>query len=70
MDSTYKTNKYKLPLLKVVVVTSIGLTFFVAFILVEAKHETNFVWALERLKGLFMRVDAYPKVMVSDEILL
>ena len=24
------------------------------------------MWALERLKGLFMRVDAYPKVIVSD----
>ena len=47
-------------------VTLTGLTFFVAFILVEAECENNFVWALDRLKGLFMRGDAYPRVIVSD----
>jgi len=66
MDSTYKTNKYRLPLLEIVGMTSIGLKFSAAFILVKAERENNFVWALERLKGLFTRVDAYPKVIVSD----
>jgi len=32
------------------------------FILVEA-----FVWALERLKGLITKVNAYTKVIVSDK---
>jgi len=41
-------------------VTSTGLTLSVAFILVKVECETNFVWALERLKVLFVRVYAYP----------
>jgi len=70
MDSTYKTNRYKLPLLEIVGVTSTELTFSITFILVEAECENNFVWALERLKGLFTRVDSYPKVIVSDRDLV
>jgi len=26
----------------------------------------NFVWALERLKGLFLRVDTFPMIILSD----
>lgn len=53
-------------LLVVVGVTSIGLTFSGALILLEAERKNNFFWALERLKELFMRVDAHPRVIVSD----
>jgi len=42
------------------------LKFSGAFFLLQAKCENNFVWALDRLKGLFMRVDAYPKLIVSE----
>ena len=42
------------------------MTFFGAYILLEVEHENNFVWALERLKVLFMRVDEYPRIIVSD----
>jgi len=66
MDSTYKTNKYRLPLLEIVGVTSTGLTFSVAFALLSTKHENNFIWTLQRLKGLFFRGDVYPQVNVSD----
>jgi len=43
MDNTYKTNRYRLPLIEVVGVTSTGLTFSGAFILLEAECENNFV---------------------------
>ncbi|XP_068486516.1 protein FAR-RED IMPAIRED RESPONSE 1-like [Phaseolus vulgaris] len=66
MDSTYKTNRYRMPLFEVVGVTSTGLTFSAAFMLLASKRHHNFVWALEKLKGLFFRVDSYPKVVVSD----
>ena len=42
MDSTYKTNKYRMPLLEVVGITSTGLTFSVAFCLLAAEKENNF----------------------------
>jgi len=66
MDSTYKTNRYRLPLLEIVGVTSTGLTFSVVFALLSTERENNFIWTLQRLKGLFFRGDVYPQVIVSD----
>jgi len=66
MDTTYKTNKYRLPLLEVVGVTSTGLTFSAAFVLMTTERQNNFIWALQRLRGLFLRRDVYPTVIVSD----
>jgi len=54
-----------MPLFEVVGVTSMGLIFSVAFKLLASERHHNFVWALEKLKGLFFRVDSYPKVVVS-----
>ncbi|XP_068498010.1 PKS-NRPS hybrid synthetase cheA-like [Phaseolus vulgaris] len=65
-DSTYKTNKYRMSLLEVVGITSTGLTFSVAFCLLAAEKENNFFWALDKLKGLFFRVDSCPRVLVCD----
>jgi len=66
MDSTYKTNKYRLPLLEIVGVTSTGLTFSAAFVLMSSERENNYTWALQKLRGLFFRGDVYPTVIVSD----
>ena len=35
IDNTYKTNRYKLPLLDIIGVTPTGMTFFVAFTYLE-----------------------------------
>jgi len=66
MDSTYKTNKYRLPLLEIVGVTSTRLTFSTVFVLMSTECENNFTWALQRLRGLFLRGDVYPTFIVSD----
>jgi len=66
MDNTYKTNRYRMSLLEVVGITSMRLMFSVAFMLLTSEWQHNFVWALERLKGCFFRVDSYPKIMVID----
>ncbi|KAH1238487.1 hypothetical protein GmHk_08G023144 [Glycine max] len=46
--STYKTNRYKLPLLDTVGVTPTGMTFSVAFAYLEGELMNNIVWTLER----------------------
>jgi len=66
MDRTYNTNKYRLPLLEIVGVTSRGLTFLATFVLMSSERENNFILALQRLRGLYLRRDVYPKVVVSD----
>ena len=43
MDSTYKTNRYRIPLFEIVGVTSTGLTFSVAFTLLASERHHNFV---------------------------
>src|SRR3954464_13395214 len=42
MDSTYKTNKYRLPLLEIVAVTSTDKTYSVGFAFLECEKEENF----------------------------
>ena len=48
IDSTYKTNRYKLPLLDIVGVTLTGMNFSAIFAYLEGEHLNNVVWALER----------------------
>jgi len=43
MDGTYKTNRYRLPLLEIVGVTSTGLIFSMTYILVEVEHGNNII---------------------------
>ena len=53
MNSMYKINMYRLPLLEIVGVMCIGMTFSVVFAYLEVERENNFVWAFERFRGLF-----------------
>jgi hypothetical protein len=46
MDSTYKINKYRIPLLEFVGSTSTGKTYVIAFAFLTSEKEEIFVWAL------------------------
>ncbi|KAH1242350.1 Protein FAR1-RELATED SEQUENCE 5 [Glycine max] len=48
IDNTYKTNRYRLPLLDFVGVTPTGMTFSAGFAYVEGERVNNLVWALQR----------------------
>ena len=48
IDSTYKTNTYRLSLLDIVGMTPTGMTFSAAFAYLEGERLNNVVWALER----------------------
>ena len=54
-DTTYKTNKYCLPLLEIVGITSTNMTFSVAFAYLSSKRTTNFEWDLSKVKGLLVK---------------
>ncbi|XP_014499274.1 uncharacterized protein LOC106760350 [Vigna radiata var. radiata] len=66
MDSTYKTNRYRLPLLEIVGMTCTGLIFSAAFAFLSTERQSNFTWALEKLKGLFITSEGCPKVIVTN----
>ncbi|KAH1254465.1 Protein FAR1-RELATED SEQUENCE 5 [Glycine max] len=65
IDITYKTNRYKLPLLDFVGVTPTGMTFFVGFAYLKGERVNNVVWALERFRGLFLRCDGLAIVIMT-----
>ncbi|KAL5148319.1 hypothetical protein HKD37_13G035375 [Glycine soja] len=64
--STYKTNRYKLPLLDFVGVTPTAMTLSTGFAYLEDERVNNIVWALERFRGLFLRNDRLPVVIITD----
>ncbi|XP_052172209.1 protein FAR1-RELATED SEQUENCE 5-like [Diospyros lotus] len=65
IDCTYKTNRYRYPLLEIVGVTSTELTFPVAFVFMNHEYEDNYTWAMERLKNV-MGSNTFPGVIVTD----
>ncbi|GAU13438.1 hypothetical protein TSUD_127340 [Trifolium subterraneum] len=65
MDLTYKTNKYRLPLVEFFGSTSIGNTYVVAFVFLTSEKEENFVWALQSVHNL-LRCKEDVKVIVTD----
>nr|KAJ0191581.1 hypothetical protein LSAT_V11C800398770 [Lactuca sativa] len=65
MDATYKTNKYNLPFLEIVGVTSTRLTFSIAFSFMHSEKTSNYVWALTCLK-LTINDSFCPRVIVTD----
>ncbi|XP_050888875.1 uncharacterized protein LOC127094048 [Lathyrus oleraceus] len=50
IDSTYKTNKYKLPLLEMVGATSVEKTYSIEFAFLESEKEENVTYTLEVAK--------------------
>ncbi|CAI8614294.1 unnamed protein product [Vicia faba] len=67
---TYKTNRYRLPLLKIVCFTSMKLMFSIGFAYLEHERDENFTWALEKLKEFFSSENLLPKVVVTDRELV
>jgi len=66
MDSTYKTNMYKMPMFEVVGVTSTDLTYSIGFGFVTHEKEENFVWVLKMLRKLLTSKMNMPKVIVTN----
>ncbi|XP_028121044.1 uncharacterized protein LOC114318370 [Camellia sinensis] len=65
MDCTYKTNRYRLPLLEIVGATSTDMTFSVAFAYLQYDKEDNYTWALGILRNV-MDENALPSIIVID----
>ncbi|XP_068475173.1 uncharacterized protein [Phaseolus vulgaris] len=66
MDTTYKTNKYRLPLLEIIGVTCTGLSFSAGFAFLSSEKEKNFIWALQKFKGSLLTSHMGPEVIVCD----
>lgn len=65
LDPTYKTNRYHLPFLQIVGLTSTNKTFCIAFAFIRNEKIDNFTWVLHCLR---QTLDGYmlPRVIVTD----
>lgn len=66
LDSTYKTNKYGLPLLQIVGVTNTNLSFQIAFAYLGHELTTHFSWVLQQLKEVCDLHGLLPKIILTD----
>lgn len=63
IDSTYRSNKYKLPLLILAGINEEGRTFIFGFGVVQSEEYLNVKWVLNKL---FSFLGANPKIICSD----
>ncbi|XP_057429902.1 uncharacterized protein LOC130723010 [Lotus japonicus] len=64
MDSTYKINRYMIPLLEMVRVTSTNMTYSIVFPYMANERTYEVLWALNRLKGLIVKEQDLPKLAI------
>lgn len=55
LDCTYKTNKYKMPLMTIAGQTALGTTFLVGFAFLSGEKQSNFEWVLDQIKSLYKK---------------
>ncbi|KAL6558823.1 hypothetical protein OROMI_019173 [Orobanche minor] len=65
MDSTYKTNKYKMPFLEIVGMTPCNKNFLIAYAIMKDETEWSYAWVLEKLK-ILLGFDVHPTAIVTD----
>ncbi|KNE97864.1 hypothetical protein PSTG_08887 [Puccinia striiformis f. sp. tritici PST-78] len=66
LDATYKTNRYKLPLLHVIGQAASNRSFSIAFCFLTYEDNENYLWAVENLKKHIWRPQRIPKVFITD----
>ncbi|KAJ3454861.1 hypothetical protein MRS44_013461 [Fusarium solani] len=70
LDCTYKTNKYKMPLLDMVGVDACQRSFCIAFAFLSGEEEDDFIWVLQRLRFMYeLHGVAIPSVILTDRCL-
>ncbi|XP_058180186.1 uncharacterized protein LOC131298728 [Rhododendron vialii] len=65
MDCTYKTNRYKMPLLDIIGVSSFNSSFYSCFVFLAKEGEEDYVWALQMFRRI-LGPACYPTVIVFD----
>ena len=67
IDATYKTNKYKMPLIIISGVTPLNTSYYVAFAFVSKETFEVYKWLLECVKDLYEYLDIPdPDVILTD----
>ncbi|XP_065850211.1 protein FAR1-RELATED SEQUENCE 5-like [Euphorbia lathyris] len=65
MDSTYKTNKYRMPFFEIVGMTPCNNNFKIAYAIMQDETESSYRWVMECLRNL-IGFDMNPTVILTD----
>lgn len=65
VDCTYKTNRYKMPLLHVIGITPLATSFFAGFAILNEECTASYIWAMEKIKQVVGSNNS-PAVFVTD----
>ena len=67
MDATYKTNRYKLPLLIITGINALGGSFYVAFCFLAGEQFEDYFWALQQYRDMCIELDVHdPIINITD----
>lgn len=68
IDYTYKTNRYRLPILDIVSFASTGQTFYVAFAFIKDEKEATYELILSYLRKAYNSLNlAYPQTILTNK---
>jgi hypothetical protein len=66
LDSTYKTNRYQLPLLHVIGQSASNWLFSIAFCFLACKDSDSYIWVINNLTKHVWRLQRIPKVFITN----
>ena len=67
MDTTYKTNRYKMPLFVITGVNTLNRTFYIGFAFIHKEKITTYEWVLQQLKELYQELHlSPPEIILTD----
>ena len=68
MDCTYKTNRFRMPLLDILSCTGLNHTFFATFVFLSGETEEHYSSALKILHGIMNTCEiSFPNIIVTDK---
>jgi hypothetical protein len=67
IDSTYKTNRFDLPLVNIVGSTTNNRSFFVGSAFIQTETTSSFIWLLECIQELYKQAELPdPRIIITD----
>ena len=70
LDCTYKTNRYKMPLLHIIGVSPSNSTFSIAFCFMQNEQEESYIWALKSFFSFLNPLPFHPVLCTDRDLAL
>ena len=67
LDCTYKTNKFRMPLLHISGITCLETSFEIAYCFLPNEQEPSYQLAIKSLFGLYQELQVMPSIVITDK---